>query len=789
MFHYFCSSVLRASSLLAIVVCGVGYMSIGLARPFTVADGIEVSHFGDPYTGEVKPITFSPDGAWVVVVVEGGDLARNRPRNEIRLYRSRDLERFLDDRNAEAPAPVWSLVQSPHIAGPLVGSITWLADSTGFTYLRRTDPLGNRQLVLANVRDDSQTTLTAESLDVTAFSIQDIRHYAFTARDPRTWADATRSARAGVSAVFTGKPFYSVFFPDDLYPSEAWHDRSDLWVVDGGAPRQIARMERPLALFREGQDMLSLSPDGSLLMTALPVAEIPANWGERYPASFPGDPYHFKSPQAQNVDALDGTRFLHQYVLIDVATGKITAPADAPTGRAAGWSGSMAKPAWSQDQRYVVLPDTFMGERLGGKSGTPPCVAVFDRKAGSLQCIERMVGKSAQGFPPQFKFISAVQFGDARGTVVTMEATDVTGARQTLSYQRTSAGAWQLQSTASAAPAKAARVSLFVQEGLDERPVLMVSSETGRKPARALWDPNPQLAQIELGEASVYRWQDAQGRQWIGGLYRPVGYQPGKRYPLVIQTHGFAEQSFRPDGVYPTAFAARALAAAGIAVLQVRDCPIRATAQEAPCQIAGYEAAVRKLEEEGIIDPQAIGIVGYSRTCYYVLAALTSGRIDFKAASVTDGVNEGYLQYLSLPDRGGSIDEASAMNGGAPPYGSGLALWMQNAPTFNMHKVSAPLQVVGLGMPSLLSMWEPYAILRLQRKPVDLVLINTINAFEHVMTNPATRLASQGGTVDWMRFWLQGYEDSDPAKATQYERWRKMKELQGEQKPSGTAGD
>lgn len=47
-------------------------------------------------------------------------------------------------------------------------------------------------------------------------------------------------------------------------------------------------------------------------------------------------------------------------------------------------------------------------------------------------------------------------------------------------------------------------------------------------------------------------------------------------------------------------------------------------------------------------------------------------------------------------------------------------------------------------------------------------ILNLLNDSEHVLTNPAARLASQGGTVDWMRFWLQDYEDPAAAKTEQY---------------------
>jgi hypothetical protein len=92
-----------------------------------------------------------------------------------------------------------------------------------------------------------------------------------------------------------------------------------------------------------------------------------------------------------------------------------------------------------------------------------------------------------------------------------------------------------------------------------------------------------------------------------------------------------------------------------------------------------------------------------------------------------------------------------------------------------MDKVTAAVQVVGLGRLSLLSMWEPYAAMRYLRKPVDLLLVNND---EHVLTNPAARLASQGGTVDWMRFWLQDYEDPAAPKAEQYIRWQELRALQ-----------
>src|SRR5207244_2347134 len=92
-----------------------------------------------------------------------------------------------------------------------------------------------------------------------------------------------------------------------------------------------------------------------------------------------------------------------------------------------------------------------------------------------------------------------------------------------------------------------------------------------------------------------------------------------------------------------------------------------------------------------------------------------------------------------------------------------------------------PLLVNALGRLDILGMWMPYAGLRYVHKPVDLIVLNSR---EHVITNPGERLASQGGSVDWFRFWLQGYEDPDPAKTDQYKRWEKLCDMQVAQNPN-----
>src|SRR6185437_13515801 len=102
------------------------------------------------------------------------------------------------------------------------------------------------------------------------------------------------------------------------------------------------------------------------------------------------------------------------------------------------------------------------------------------------------------------------------------------------------------------------QIGLFIYQDLNRAPVL-ASHAADRKDPVVIWDPNPQLSSIALGPAKVYHWHDEDGNAWAGILALPPDYQPGHRYPLVIQTHGYEPLKFFADGRYTTGSGGRAL--------------------------------------------------------------------------------------------------------------------------------------------------------------------------------------------------------------------------------------
>ena len=762
-----------------LVVIGAINLHCEERRRFTVADDIEMSHFGDPYTGAVKPITFSPDGRYFAVTTERGRIDLNKPESTLRVYRLEDVRRFLKGpETTRGPSPILAVSRSTYDNGPIITDVRWVPNSSGVAFLAKTAS-GNDQLFFADLTSKTVVPLTPQDQHVKSFDIRNRNHYVYSVLSPVVREKVVIDSHA-TTLVGTGRDFYHLVFPEAKYPfTSMWHDLGNLWaVVDGKRFRVKDKSSgRLVTLYSEGETALALSPDGRWAVTARAVGNVPTEWETVYPPPYPSFPYRIRAT-AQDLSHVDGHRYVSEYVLIDLVRGLIKPLTGAPTGPSAGW-GQYLRGRWSDDGQSILLPATFFPPEARDTNGQPnrPCIAAIDLVKNRLECLEAWKGPTKDGYEDGFHALDDLDFARGNRKQVTLTYTRLDGSQGTTIYVESNGGSWTSKAESGELAHTGGSVDVSIKQSTNDPPVL-VATDRANKISRVIWDPNPQLRGIELGEASDLRWRDTNGRNWVGTLFKPPDYVPGQRYPLVIQTHALFWGQFIPSGTFPSAFAARELAAAGMMVLQTTECPYTMTPNEGPCNVAEYEAAVEQMEKDGMVNPTRVGIIGFSRTCFYVLEALTTSTLRFRAASITDGIDNGYVQYVIDTGTGnGGALEAEAMNGGRP-FGGGLQEWLKRSPGFNMEKVTAPVQVVALGPMNLPSMWEPYALLSALNKPVDLIMMTQQGT--HVLSNPAQRMASQGGTVDWMSFWLLDHEDADPGKAEQYARWRELRKLQQE---------
>jgi dipeptidyl aminopeptidase/acylaminoacyl peptidase len=363
------------------------------------------------------------------------------------------------------------------------------------------------------------------------------------------------------------------------------------------------------------------------------------------------------------------------------------------------------------------------------------------------------------------------------GTIEIVEANAPVQDKANIAFKKVD-GKWEeVAKTAYSRPPRGVRIEL--REDPNTPPALY-AVDSANNFQRLIRDLNPELrTKVSLGHVESVHWMGSDGKPWTGMAYYPVHYESGRSYPLVIQTHGYLSRRFSLDGSYTTVFAAQALANRDVAVLQIGGPDegiddILATPKEADVFVAGCEGAIKFFVAAGLVDPGKVGIIGFSRTGWLVEYVLTHSRTRLAAAEVADNIDGSYLQYVLAPNDGRVFAEKG--NGGRP-FGDGIATWGRRSPGFNADQVHVPLRMELDSGPidQILGAWEMFSNLRYLRKPVELFVIPDIQHGFHVLQNPAQRLASQGGTVDWFSFWLKGEEDPDPRKAAQYVRWREFR--------------
>lgn len=739
---------------------------------FTVRDSIEMARFGRL---DDEPI-FSPDGKYFAVVTSRGIIAKNEVESTVWICATKEVGRFLRESEAGAPTPkvaarvaVTPTVVRSSSYGSVIDNLRWMPDSKRLLFLAENSSR-NRQLYQASVGTESAQPLTPADQDVSQFDFAG-GTIAYRVTDFRIEQEPGDRINADARDI-TGVGITSILFPNDHAPS----NYSTLWVNQGLRSRPVINSEsgEPVHLW----DMppvvwtaLSVSPDGKSVVALMPVKEVRRSWQHYEPKYTSSGKIDVQDPsRTTELPNFNTGRRLTQYAVIDLTTGKARALVDAPNGWALGYD-DPNRATWSFDGKRLLLINTFLpfesvDEFEKSKRVRPCAAAVVDLISMTSRCVS--YGHAAH--------VWGSGFGQTSDDVFLRF--DEQTPPEKFHFQKDT---WQLEvSPTTEAPARPMRcmggagqnLAVLVQQDLNNPPVLSaMDCITGRQ--KTLWDPNPQLANMRLGEASIISWKDTSGYEWTGALLKPPGYVSGRRYPLVIQTYGFVEKEFLTDGQDTSAFAARPLAAANMIVLLFwfRSDHF-GTAAEAPDQALGFQSAVEQLTSEGLVDPDRVGIIGFSRTCYHVESALIKSPRRFAAATIAEGVDYSYLQHRLF--YGGANREDEEAIYGARPFGEGLQMWVDHAPGFHLDQVRTPLRIEAFSPTSILGEWEIYTSLWEQKRPVDFIYIR---GGQHVLQKPLDRMASQQGNVDWFRFWLQGEEDADPTKKSQYVRWRELRTL------------
>jgi dipeptidyl aminopeptidase/acylaminoacyl peptidase len=764
-------------------------------KTFAVQNSIEMSTFTDPSEHDhIRHFRESPNGNYFLAVTSRGLLDRDEVESVIWVFDKRAIRSFLlDGNNAAAPSPrrvarssAVPVTVTTDLEQPIISDPRWAPDSRSIYFLKQ-ESTGLHRLCRVDLKTGGTHVLSRQGDDVEQYSLSKhlvvfTTHRSYAARGGAN-RDHTDSASTSPRSV-AGVPLAEILFPKENSAYTLNPQPHGLWVFKGGSLHKV--MAPSDIDIQHDRDVLAVSPRGDEVVQIKPALNIPPGW-DAYTPLTGYETRHIKHDDPKLTSPTNPFR-VRQYVSVDLTTGRVHPLVDAPIGDVLAY-GEQARAVWAPDGKRLLLTTTFLpldgaDQLVRTQRQSNVCsVAEVEIPTNAVSCIAwSRTGNTPTPSNPTPLWFDSVSFGKSDDEVV-LRRWRLDNTLQTETYRRSS-GQWALTSEPldkAAMPApdtnslrKNDPIAIIIKQGLNEPPVLWATDpSTGT--SRAVWNPNPQMIGLNFGVASIYHWKDQTGFEWAGGLVKPVDYVQGRRYPLVIQTHGFRDFEFMTYGQYPTGMAARPLASAGIMVLQVQTNHLHAgQPEELTDYVRAYESAITQLTSDGLIDPSRVGIVGFSRTCWYVESVLIAKPNLFAAASINDGIDQSYMQAM-LFDPGQMIGSESDRLYKAKPFGEGLTSWLHLAPTFQANKIQTPVMITAITPPSVMQEWEIYSSLHQQNKPVDLFYIPND---QHILQRPSNVFASEQGTVDWFRFWLQGYERPELNLAEQYARWRSLREMQ-----------
>ena len=742
------------SFVLALVLggrCGAGQM-----RPITAEDCVSTRRVID------QEVRLSPDGSRLAYVVKGPNVSTNA--NDHQLY-------IRDVATTDIRAEGRLLVQSDRISG-----VRWLG--TNKLVFRSEKQSASNGALSSNVSTVDVDTGRVERLDLPA----EVEHYSastdgdivvFSIRVPDV------QAVAGAVARQPEERGYAVVFGGGMSESASHLPEDEVFRATKTAAGsfQVSRLEfldsstkRTRSTLRDVLE-LKLSPDGKRLLIKYNKESYPSGWAEQSLVKY-----------TNSFGTSSDTYVLELY---DMSTGQ--------SRLAFNYLGGLLHTSWSSDSQAfsVVGPAPFGSDEAKAEfksavqSGN---ILYYMNRFQNVFTVDVQTGKVTRvvqregGEPGNLKFMEDlplswkhkqgpmfVRTGD--NSFAWMEMRDGVW-KETQHFDL-----WTGRRFLSGLVSDGNVLVGVAQTWMTPPDLFAYDLPTGR--ATLLTDLNPEYRNILLGQVEPIQWTNQYGSRCKGFLIKPVGFQAGKKYPMVFLSAPPADV-FISDAPYTTAYAPQPLANAGfLVVVSQYPCDNKIPKGRFPGDMrdaynwmAMVESAVDLLADRGVVDKNKIGIVGFSRTSWLTDFTLTHSSRNFVAASSADSGIYTYGDYFMY--NSSVLMRASETQVGGPPYGDALKYWLEYAPPFNAREVKAAvlMEYIDTAAYGL----EFFTALRRLGKPVAFY---RYPHGAHPLDTPFERVSSLHRNIDWFRFWMQEYERIPlEYDLQQYVQWRKLREQQ-----------
>lgn len=256
-----------------------------------------------------------------------------------------------------------------------------------------------------------------------------------------------------------------------------------------------------------------------------------------------------------------------------------------------------------------------------------------------------------------------------------------------------------------------------------------------------------------------------------GRLFLPRNYVEGEKYPLVFTTY-LGTPGFNLSDEVPIlplldhGIAVFALHATELAVIPGRNGNLDAQLQRVERPRQSMEWIIRRLANEGIIDPNRCGVSGLSYGSEISMYAYWRSTA-FRTVSSTTASWDPMAYWIGGPAFALALNDRGLLKPEDGTYGQ----WKRISASLNARPTLPPLLWQS---PESERVEEMQSWQELRRAGAQVEWLEYPGE-GHSKRHPANEWWANQRNLDWFRFWLKDEEDPDPGNAEQYARWREMR--------------
>ena len=281
-------------------------------------------------------------------------------------------------------------------------------------------------------------------------------------------------------------------------------------------------------------------------------------------------------------------------------------------------------------------------------------------------------------------------------------------------------------------------------------PEIYLTSVADFRPQR-ITDMTEQVAEWKCGTREVIEWKSKDGTLIDGILWKPEGFTPGKKYPLLVSIHGGPSSTSRPILVSGYVYPFQQWLEKGALILQpnyrgsagygekFRSLNVRNLGVG---DMWDVESGVDALIKKGWVDPDRCGAMGWSQGGY-ISAFLATNSKKFKAISVGAGISNWVTYYVNT-----DIHPFTRHYLKATPW-EDMQVYLKTSPMTNIRKAQTPTLIQHGEFDRRVPIPNAYELYQgLQDVGVETQLI-VYKDFGHGISRPKEQLAALWHNWQW----------------------------------------